>query len=452
MTEKRQILIIEDDLRERTVLCHEIENWGYHVTTAHDGIDALLKIKSAFYGMIIAATDIPGMPTQEFLEGVKSECENTRVLFVSGNPSVEDAVELMKKGAFDYVAKPIDPAQLRLYAERAFFDETAGGEDKSRKVEKTHIVTKDPGMKKLLELVLQVADSSASVLVQGESGTGKELFARYIHENSKRTKGPFIAVNCAALPETLLESELFGHEKGAFTGAISRKPGKFELADGGTLLLDEITEMQYHLQSKLLRVIQERVVDRVGGTSPVQVDVRVIATTNRDIKESIEKGEFREDLYYRLNVIPVKIPPLRQRRADIAILAQHFVEKYNQIDGRNVKGLTRSAMAKLESLPFKGNVREMENIVQRAVLLARNDLIEEQDLFLDEMVITDENEFNDPNDGPYDFEPAPLKDVEKRLIFQALDKTSGNRTHAAKILGISVRTLRNKLNEYQKNM
>ncbi|MBU0995526.1 MAG: sigma-54 dependent transcriptional regulator [Proteobacteria bacterium] len=452
MTQKRQILLIEEDHRERTALSHEIENWGYHVSTAHDAIDAFSKIKTTSFGLIIASCELPGTSGTELLENLRNENEDIKVLFISARPSVEDAVELLKQGALDYFTKPVDQTQLRLFTEKAFFDEEDASQEKHQKTEKTNIVTCDPAIKRLLDLVSQIADSTASVLIQGESGTGKELFARFIHENSKRNRSPFIAVNCAALPETLLESELFGHEKGAFTGAVSRKPGKFELADGGTLLLDEITEMQYHLQSKLLRVLQERMVDRVGGATPVKVDVRVIATTNRDIKEAIEKGDFREDLYYRLNVIPFKIPPLRQRQGDIGLLVRYFVEKYNGIDGRNVKGLTKNAIARLESLPFKGNVREMENIIQRAVLLTQNEFIEAKDLFLDDDLDENTEIGADSNDFPYDIEPGPLKDVEKKLIFHALDKTSGNRTHAAKILGISVRTLRNKLNEYQKNM
>jgi two-component system response regulator FlrC len=453
MSEKREILFIEDDLRERSALCHEIENWGYHVTTAHDAIDALSKIRLSPFGLVIASCEISNTSAAALLENLKNETDGIKILFISGRPCVEDAVDLMKQGAFDYLTKPVDPLQLRLITEKAFFNADEIIESRHQKTEKTHIVTADPGIKKLLDMVSQIADSTASVLIQGESGTGKELFARFIHENSRRCRAPFVAVNCAALPETLLESELFGHEKGAFTGAVSKKPGKFELADGGTLLLDEITEMQYHLQSKLLRVLQEKMVDRVGGSAPVKVDVRVIATTNRDIRESIDGGDFREDLYYRLNVIPVRIPPLRLRKGDIPLLSRHFIEKYNGIDGRNVKGLTKTAMVRLETLPFKGNVREMENIIQRAVLLAQSDFIEEKDLYLDEP--SDEEALILPDSGidfPGDLEPGPLKDVEKKLIFQALDKTSGNRTHAAKILGISVRTLRNKLNEYQKNM
>jgi two-component system response regulator FlrC len=260
-------------------------------------------------------------------------------------------------------------------------------------------------------------------------------------------------VNCAALPETLLESELFGHEKGAFTGAVSKKPGKFELADGGTILLDEVTEMQFHLQSKLLRIIQEREIDRVGGTRPIKVDIRIICTSNRNIISLIEKGEFREDLYYRLNTIPLTIPPLRKRQDDIALLSHYFIKKYNEIDGRNVKTLTEGALKTLENQYFKGNVRELENIIQRAILFSDGAEITENDLLLDNNLTGPAigSSSNQPEAGD-EFVPGPLKEIEKKMIFQTLDKTEGNRTHAAKILGISVRTLRNKLNEYKESL
>jgi two-component system response regulator AtoC len=299
---------------------------------------------------------------------------------------------------------------------------------------------------------LRCRGSTASILIQGESGTGKELFARVIHNSSPRRNRSFIAVNCAALPESLLESELFGHEKGAFTGAVSKKPGKFELADRGTILLDEITEMQLHLQSKLLRIIQEREVDRVGGLHPVKVDVRIIATSNRDIREAIKKGEFREDLYYRLNTIPIKIPPLRDRLDDVEPLVVYLIDKYNEIDARNVKNLTKGALNALQKLPFRGNVRELENITQRAILLSDGQTIKEKDLFLGDGESPIPSDANDNGEVTVDAMTGPLKEVEKKMIFHTLGKTKGNRTHAAKILGISVRTLRNKLNEYRESM
>ena len=294
----------------------------------------------------------------------------------------------------------------------------------------------------------RVADSSASVLITGESGTGKELIARYVHGRSHRARGPFVAVNCAALPENLMESELFGHEKGAFTGAMGRKAGKFELAEGGTLLLDEITEMPVSLQAKLLRAIQEKEVDRLGGSAPVSVNVRVVATTNRALKKAIEAREFREDLYFRLNVIPVKLPPLRERREDIEALARHFMARFSAQDGRSVKNLTPGAVERLKNYPFAGNVRELENLMHRAVLLADGEVIGADALWFEEEDMPQAPLAPRP-DISHDFKGAPLREVERIVIFDCLAQTKGNRTHAAKILGISVRTLRNKLSEYR---
>ncbi len=454
--QKRSVLLIEDDHKVRTSQYQTLENWGLHVMTAHDGIDATRKNKTNNLDLIIAQYEMPGLAGLEFLKRVKSDNKDVEVLFVSKEASVDHAVEAMKAGAFDFMIKPVDQTQLRLSIDRAFYkngDKEYQGNKKGRYV---NIVSQDKNVLSLIDLAKQVADSSASVFIHGESGTGKELFARYIHQNSKRRNGPFIAINCAALPESLLESEMFGHEKGAFTGAVSKKPGKFEIADGGTLLLDEITEMALHLQSKLLRVLQEREVDRVGGLRPVSVDVRVIATSNRDISKAIEKEQLREDLFYRLNIIPIRIPPLRERYSDIDLLAQYFIEKYNEIDNCNVKSLTREALESLNALPLKGNVRELENIIHRAVLLSDGTTIKKEDLLLDETISGGHGTSGDGSQEekgfPKDLVPEPLREVEKKMIFHTLDKTKGNRTHAAKMLGISVRTLRNKINEYKEKM
>jgi DNA-binding NtrC family response regulator len=374
--------------------------------------------------------------------------DSAKVVFIASEPSVEQAVAAMKAGAFDYLVQPIEDQQLQLLVSKAFDLETDAAAVCAPCGRPLRIVTRSRAMQALLARLRQVADSRASILIQGESGTGKELLARFIHEHSSRRQQPFVAVNCGALPESLLESELFGYEKGAFTGAASRKPGRFELAHGGTILLDEVTEMQVYLQAKLLRVLQEREVDRVGGIRPVPVDVRVLATTNRDIRDALEKGDFREDLYYRLNVIPLVVPPLRERPEDIEVLADHFIEKYNEIDGRNVKTLAGEARLALMAHLFPGNVRELENIIERAVLMCDGQTIREADLFLDASAGTG----CEPVGLSDSLMPAPLKEVERKLIFHTLDRTNGNRTHAAKMLGISVRTLRNKLNEYKETM
>lgn len=453
MAQDRNILIVESDPTMRREMVQALEGWGYSVFATMDGSEACRKLRDGEFHMAIAGFETPGLNGIDLCHSAVSGQPGAGVLFLSNGATLEDAVKAMKAGAFDFVMKPIAREQLQHLVQRWFFksSETEGG-GRRRQNRGHDIVTLDPGMKRLLALARQVADSRASVLIQGESGTGKELFARYIHEHSGRRGGPFVAVNCGALPEALLESELFGHEKGAFTGAISRKPGKFELADGGTILLDEVTEMQASLQAKLLRVLQEREVDRLGGRMPVPVDIRVVATTNRDIKAAIEAREFREDLFYRLNVIPVRIPPLRERSADIPLLARHFIEKYNAIDGRNVKSLASSAMEKLAALPFYGNVRELENVMERAVLLSDGNCIQEKDLFIEPVAADMGPAAAAPRDLAGEPAPLPLREVEKKVIFQALDETNGNRTHAAKILGISVRTLRNKLNEYREGL
>lgn len=308
--------------------------------------------------------------------------------------------------------------------------------------------SRSPKMQQIFAMLPKVAASRSTVLITGESGTGKEVLARAIHGAGPRASAPFVALNCAAFPDTLIENELFGHEKGAFTGATTRKAGKFELAEGGTLLLDEITEMPVILQAKLLRAIQEKEVDRLGGTAPVPVDVRLVATTNRDLKEAMEQGQFREDLYFRLNVIPVKLPPLRERPEDIEALARHFMARFSALDGRPVKKLTPDAVARLRSYPFAGNVRELENLIHRAVLLADGDTIGADALWFEEGAMPPAAAAPEPAIS-HDFRGAPLREVERIVIFDALGQTGGNRTHAAQILGISVRTLRNKLNEYR---
>jgi len=438
----QDILVVDENHKDRTALSKSLEDWGYHVTTAPDGYLALKKIKSETYRLVITNFETQGLTGPELFQQAKAENETVEFLFLSGNASVENAVEMIKAGALDFIVKPVDFAQIRLIIKNVFESNGNKYGAISQKQKTTRIVTGDNNMKRLLDLAKQVSDSKASILMQGESGTGKELFARFVHENSSRRNGPFIAINCGALPESLLESELFGHEKGAFTGAVSQKPGKFELADGGTLLLDEITEMAFHLQSKLLRVLQENEIDRVGGLRPIPIDIRVIATTNRDIKEAIEKENFREDLFYRLNVIPIKIPALRFRKGDIPMLTQHFIKKYNEIDRRNVKSLTNEAAEKLARFPFHGNVRELENIMERAILLSDGERIQLQDLLLDAGFDHDEVGSEDADSIPSELMTGPLKEVEKKLIFQTLGQTNGNRTHAAKMLGISIRTLR----------
>ncbi|NOX35009.1 MAG: sigma-54-dependent Fis family transcriptional regulator [Deltaproteobacteria bacterium] len=446
-----RIFIIVENPKERMEYVRFFEDFGFFVDTDPDGSKALSFLIEKKPDMVIADVETPGFSAVEFLKKVDEENIPCQTIIVTAEPVVEHAVNLMRLGALDYLIKPVEMEQLALSAKKVLLaskHKVPSKKTSSLQRKKVKIITRDKGIRNLLALASRVANSSASVLIQGASGTGKELFAKYIHEKSDRCDRAFIAVNCAALPENLLESELFGHEKGAFTGAISRKTGKFELAHKGTLFLDEITEMQFHLQAKLLRALQEKVVDRVGGIEPVDVDVRVIATTNRDAKEAVGKGDFREDLFYRLNTIPLVIPPLKDRKGDLEILCEFFVQKYCKIDGRNVKGLTKEALSLLDRHPFSGNVRELENIIHRAVLLADSDLIEPEDLMIDRKESMDDMQEKEAGQG-FGSVPGSIKEMEQKMIFKTLDQTEGNRTHAAKILGISVRTLRNKLHEYK---
>lgn len=449
-----RLYFIVENPKERMEYVRFFENLGFLTEASPDGSDTAAYLNEKKPDVIIADLQTPGFSAAECLKQIGESDISCQVLMITSEPVVEQAVSLMKLGAFDYLIKPMDAEQLDLSIRRAI-DLLRKKTDSvlvqnTSHARKIKIITQDTQVQKLLSLAERIAKSSASVLIQGESGTGKELFARYIHEKSDRHNKPFVAVNCAALPENLLESELFGHEKGAFTGAISRKTGKFELAHKGTLFLDEITEMQVHLQAKLLRVIQEKILDRVGGIEPVEIDVRIIATTNRDVKEAMENGDFRSDLFYRLNTIPIVIPPLRNRKGDVDILAKYFIQKYCKIDGRHVKGLTKQAGSILSSHSFPGNVRELENIIHRAVLLADSDLIEAGNLMMD--ISEDTIGIPEPDDSDtVESVPGSLRDMEQKMIYRALDQTDGNRTHAAKILGISVRTLRNKLHEYKEN-
>ncbi len=458
-----RILLILEDVKERIEYTRLFESWGFLVDSLSRGTGAMEVFSEKQPFMVMVDETTSQLSILEFLSQCLDSHPRCNILVTSPEARVEQAVALMKAGALDYLIRPLDPEQLELIVRNAAGKREPPPRNTSRSADTSQgisIITKDPAMQGLLHLVDRVADSSASVFIQGESGTGKELFARLIHEKSNRSAGPFIAINCAALPENLLESELFGHEKGAFTGAISRKAGKFELANHGTLFLDEITEMQIHLQAKLLRVLQEKMVDRVGGTQGVSLDVRVLASTNREPSQAVDAGQFRQDLYYRLNTIPVVIPPLRKRNGDLELLCDFFVKKYAALDGRKVKGLSRQALSVLSAHSFPGNVRELENIIHRAVLLSASPQISPADLLMEgiapESGVQQASHGADPSDlshpAGHTHEPAiptgSLKEMEQQMIFKTLDQTQGNRTHAAKILGISVRTLRNKLNEY----
>jgi len=443
MRSKKVLLVDNNNIDQSTISEIVIES-GHRVSTASNGLSAIEEIVRDQYDLVITELNLPQMNGLDLLKRIKEVNDSLPVILISAKAGVNEAVEAMKLGANDFILKPLTLKMIEIIASQLFNGLKTNME--ARPEGRYTLITRNKEMDGLLRTAREIADSQASIFLQGESGTGKELFARYVHRYSRRRDRPFVAINCTALPETLLESELFGHEKGSFTGATGRKKGKFEQADHGTILLDEISEMDIQLQSKLLRVLQEKEIERIGGSGPIPIDVRIIATTNRDIDEQIKEGKFREDLFYRLNVMPFHLPPLRERRDDIPLLANYFIEKYNRIDNRDVKGLTEEATDVLMQMQWKGNVRELENIIERAILMCKGNLIEKKDLFVNER-----NRQIEETRLPF-IPTVSLKEIEKKVIFQALDETNGNRTHAAEILGISVRTLRNKLNEYKERM
>ena len=446
----KQILIADDDLSMRQALAESLESCGFEVETAENGADALLKFEKGKFEVVVTDMRMPKMTGMDVLRGIKKIAPQTPVILITAYGTVKTAVEAMKEGAAEFIMKPFSLDDLE-FAVRNVLVTSKGSE--GGKIEEsyptvTEIITQDPAIIAILKLLKNVAQSKSTVLIYGESGTGKELFARYVYRHGNRKNMPFVAVNCAAIPHNLLESEMFGYEKGAFTGAMQKKPGKFELAHRGTLLLDEISEMDIQLQAKLLRVIQEAEVDRLGGKAPVPVDVRIIATTNAELKQRIEEKTFREDLYYRLNVIPVKIPPLRERGNDISPLIEHFLNKYSHINERPRPALTRESLALMQSYPWPGNVRELENVLERAVLVCNSDLITPEHLCLEDAMGTARTMPAGNISQAVAGGDKTLRDMEKTLIFDTLNKVQGNRTKASKILGISVRTMRNKLHEY----
>ncbi len=469
------ILIVDDEVEMRIAMSETLKHCGYPVEVSHNALDALNKFKKGEFSMVITDMTMPKRSGLELLKDIKAINPQIPVLMVTAYGTIETAVEAMKHGAFDYILKPFKFDVFTFVVERAL---TQGEETKAAApakpgvpengsaaaappAEAREIVTADSAMQKLLGVAENVAKSKATLLIQSESGTGKELLARFIHDRSDRAAGPFVAVNCAALPDTLLESELFGHRKGAFTGAIQDHKGRFEQADGGTILLDEISEMALPLQAKLLRVLQEHEVDRIGGKEPIRVDVRVISTTNRDLFKRVDEGQFREDLFYRLNVIPLHLPPLRDRKGDIPLLADYFIRRHADKNARGTVAVTPDAMEVLCHYNWRGNVRELENVMERALLLSGGKDVQPQHLLMGAAAVTAHG-----TEAALAKKPAAARasgsdgealgiavgmsmaEAEEKLIFETLRKLGGNRTQAAKVLDISIRTLRNKLNEY----
>jgi len=450
-----RILIVDDEPALGIALQRTLEHIGHEALYARNVIEALQTLARTPADLVISDFCMPGLSGLDLLELLRQDGYDIPIIILTGYGTIEHAVSAMKNGVVDYIAKPVQLPQIQVAVDQALEFVRLRRENERMRLELAEmrsgqqLLGESPAIRRALQMVASAAPTRATVLIHGESGTGKELFARTIHELSERHAKPFIKLNCAALPEGLIESALFGHEKGAFTGAVKRVEGAFERAHGGTLLLDEVSEMRLDLQAKLLRVLQEKEFERVGGTSPLKVDVRVIATTNRDLAAEAAAGRFREDLYYRLNVIPIEVPPLRERPMDIPIMVHRFAQRTAEENGREFHGVTCEALDMLMSEQWPGNVRELQHAVERAVILSGDPILEPKSFgFLRaRAVLADDPTLASSSSGPVlALSSFDLAEAEALLIERALEKTGDNRTRAAKLLGISVRTLRSKLN------
>ena len=447
-TKSGKILVVDDEPTEREGLARLVGQWGYEVETASSGEEALNLIETQHPAVVLTDLVLPEMDGLTLLQKLKETGRPPIVLLVTGHGTVETAVEAMRHGAFDYLTKPVDATRLQVLLEKSIEQESLSREvnflrhQLRQKGSFGQLVGQSKGMQEVYRWIELAATSTAPVLIYGESGTGKELVARTIHDLSNRRNKPFVAINCAAIPETLIESELFGHERGAFTGATERRLGCFELADGGTLFLDEIAEMDNSTQAKLLRVLQEGNFRRVGGgKTEIQVDVRVVAATNRVPSDALAQGQLREDLFYRLNVFAIALPPLRDRKEDIPLLVRTFVEEFNRQDNRQVRGLTPEAERALDQYRWPGNVREVRNVVQRAVVLGGTGLMDVE--HLPENVLR-----TVAPSAPAPTGVTPIREMEREMIMRALEETGQDKRRAAAMLGISLKTLYNKLAKY----
>lgn len=443
---KQHILVVDDDPAHRAMLVTLLSGWGHDITTADDGSTAIGAVKERPFELIIMDVRMVKVSGMEALVEIKSYNPSIPVIIMTAYSSIESAVDAIRQGAYDYLTKPLDFKKLKLTIQRATEHTRPGNEKLGEQSDFREIIGRSPAMRRVLETVTRVAPSEATVLISGESGTGKELFADAVHRNSHRNSGPLVKVNCAALTETLLESELFGHEKGAFTGADRRKEGRFVLAAGGSLFLDEVSEMPATMQVKLLRVLQEREITRVGGETVIPVDVRLLAATNRDLRAMVRRGAFREDLFYRLNVVGIQIPALRERREDIPLLAHHFLEIYAERNHKTIKGFTPETMDRLIRHDWPGNVRELMNAVERGVVLGRGEYLDDGVLPLQPGDVP-----GAPDEEAHAVtvqESLPLEAVEKITILNTLKATGGNKSEAARRLGITRKTLREKLKKY----
>jgi DNA-binding NtrC family response regulator len=447
MTPRGRILIIDDEANARAALSEILREEGYATETAADGFKGLGKLEEFQPDVVLTDLKMPGLDGIAFMEKARAAIPGAVFVVMTAFGTISSAVEAVKKGAENYLTKPLEYEVLTAVVERAMekaklMQETRQLRDKLRDRNAFgHIVSADPKMRELLDLVAQIGPSKASVLVMGESGTGKELIAEAIHAASPRANKPLVRLHCAALAESLLESELFGHERGAFTGAVARREGRFKQADGGTLFLDEIGEIPASTQVKLLRVLQEKAFERVGGNETLKVDVRIIAATNRDLKAEIKKGSFREDLFYRLNVVSVELPPLRDRKADVPALASFFLRRYAEENGKSIDGFSDAAIEVLSSYSWPGNVRELENVVERAVVLCDGAQIEPRHL---PATISPESQ----RAGPPPIPGSTIQDLERYAILKTLEACGGSTSKAAMILGVSTRKIQYKLHEY----
>lgn len=458
-----KIIVLEDDLVVRKSLEQQLRYRRYDVASTGTIAAAQELLSKDNFDLMIVDVRLPDGEGTELLKQLQARAVKPLVVMISGFGTVDLAVECMSNGAFTFLTKPFSPEQLAVVLKKAeehtqlvkvnqFLSHV---EDESTGYE---LLGKSPGMDQLRSLIRKVARTQATVLIQGESGTGKELVARALYRESPRFEAPFIKINCAAVPENLIESEFFGHEKGAFTGAMNKREGRFELAHGGTILLDEVSEVSSTVQAKLLRVLQERELERVGGNRTIKVDVRVIATTNRRLEDSVEKNEFRQDLFFRLNVVPIYVPPLRHHKDDIPLLADQFRQRFTRKHGVEVHGISSACLQTLMEHSWPGNVRELQNVIERAVILCNEgSVLEPHHLGMASRLSLPATPSAQPAASPSggflsqtdeQGQLCPLSEIEKRHILSALERCKGNRTHAAKVLGISIRTLRNKLNEY----
>ena len=444
-----RILIVDDEPSIRKVLSAHLRRFGHEVETADDGAAAISLLQEHDFALVVTDLKMPQVDGMALLRWVLSHRTDLPVILITAHGTVENAVEALKQGAFDYVTKPFDADELHGVITKALATRIRRIARAGRDGARTIIVGETSQIREVFRLIDKVAQSPTTVLVTGESGTGKELVARSIHEGSDRAEGPFIQVNCGAIPENLFEAELFGYEKGAFTGAVTSKPGRFELAHQGTLFLDEVGELPRDMQVKLLRALQERQIDRVGGVQPVDVDVRIVAATNADLEAAVQHGAFRQDLYYRLSVFPIRLPPLRERVEDVPLLVEHFLERFNVRLSKQVQRVTPDALAALMANPWHGNIRELENLMERAVLLAEGDAIAIDDLpglrggF---SLPISADELDDL--GLKEYVRVHTARLERARIQRVLEAEDGNVTRAARRLGISRKSLQTKMKEY----